>query len=189
MAVFLKTKKSILSLMVQIDFSARLEASYRYHNFWANHLHSTLFEVISEINENSQIGTAELLTLLHPKWFSQLGINPHSDPRGNDSFFTAGDFAKCRAVEIWGYECPYTESKIEIDHIFPHSKGGSTSNDNAMYLCYEHNRAKSADVHLLPWETFNEKNWIKIRLEHLFKKAQAFSSETLYFPKSQLKRI
>lgn len=36
-------------------------------------------------------------------------------------------------------------SQYEADHIFPHSKGGQTSVDNAQVLCRPHNRSKSSN--------------------------------------------
>jgi hypothetical protein len=182
-------ENSKLGLMDKIDFEVRLGASYRYHSFWARHEKSSWLEIFFEISSNSQLGNAELLILLDPKWHDQLGIQPQSDPRGSTSFPSAGSIAQCRSHEIWAYTCPYLAAKIEVDHIFPYSKGGSTSNDNSMSLCYVHNRAKSTDVHLLPWETFPQRNWIRLQLTSLIAKAQPLTKENLYFPKSQLRNI
>ena len=189
MAVSLLIRNLKLNLMDNIAFEERINASFRYHSFWVKTLKLSWLNAYSEMISNSQYGTAELLTLIHPRWYQDLAITDKLGPRVKSNFDTAKATAQCRANEIWGYECPYPQDRIEIDHIFPFSRGGSTSNDNAMYLCHEHNRAKSNDVHLLPWEKFVEMDWIRIQLEFFVKRGQTYTNETIYFPKLQLKRI
>ena len=175
--------------MDDIDFKLRLEASHRYHALLAKSLSLSWIETFNFILRENKAGTSELLVLLDSNWHESLGITPTTDPRGRSNFHPAMSKARCRSEEIWGYQCPYFDSSIEIDHIFPYSRGGSTSNDNAMYLCIEHNRAKSNDVHLLPWEKFPGMDWIQIQLNLFINRAQTFTSEPLYFPKAQFKRL
>ena len=189
MAVSLPIKSLKLSLMDKIDFEGRINASFRYHTFWVKSLRLSWLDAYSEVISNSQYGIAELLTLIHPKWYEDLGISEKSSPRVKSNFDTARTSALCRSNEIWGYDCPYSQTQIEIDHIFPYSRGGSTSNDNAMYLCKEHNRAKSNDVHLLPWEKFIEVDWIRIQFDFFVNRGQTYSDEKIYFPKLHLKRV
>jgi 5-methylcytosine-specific restriction endonuclease McrA len=46
--------------------------------------------------------------------------------------------------------------KLEIDHIFPVSKGGTSAAPNLRFLCMEHNRKKSAKLEVT-------KPWLKLR--------------------------
>jgi hypothetical protein len=175
--------------MDKIDFKGRINASMRYHTFWVKSQQLSWIDAYSEVISNHQYGLAELLTLIHPKWYTELGILEKSDPRVKSNFDTARTSAFCRSNEIWGYECPYSQTNIEIDHIFPYSRGGSTTNDNAMYLCKEHNRAKSNDVHLLPWEKFVAVDWIRIQFNFFVNRAQNSSKDKIYLPRLHLKRV
>jgi 5-methylcytosine-specific restriction endonuclease McrA len=46
--------------------------------------------------------------------------------------------------------------KLEIDHIFPASKGGTSAAPNLRFLCVQHNRKKSAKLEVA-------KPWLKLR--------------------------
>jgi 5-methylcytosine-specific restriction enzyme A len=50
-----------------------------------------------------------------------------------------------------GYKCVYCgrssqQIDLEIDHIIPHSKGGSNQIDNLQSLCFDCNRGKGARI-------------------------------------------
>lgn len=113
-------------------------------------------ELFSKYLSDEKYGLLEILVLIHPDWYQTMKI---PDPRGNRSFATAGKSAKCRSIEFYGYECPFKNAPIHIDHQFPYSKGGVTNHANAMYLCEEHNLSKSTDIHLIDWEGM-DKSWV-----------------------------
>jgi hypothetical protein len=175
--------------MSRINFELNVLAASRYHVFLSKNLKSRWLDIFHEIENSSEMGIPEILVLLHPRWHLELDFSSSNDPRGLNSFSGAFPLAKCRAIEIWGYECPYKEMKIHIDHTFPYSRGGSTKSDNAMYLCQEHNLSKSTDLHLLPWESFPSKKWIKDELEIFISMATRKSKNGLYFPEKQFLRV
>jgi len=175
--------------MSSFNLLTRISTAEKYYSFLSKHDNSEWLDLFFEISSDKDFALPEILTLFHPKWHSSLGFTKNSDPRGTSEFTTANSRAKCRAIDIWGYQCPFNETRIEIDHMFPYSKGGATFADNAMYLCHEHNRAKSSDIHLLPWETFIGKDWIRFQLEKFIARAQTLSKKPLYFPEIQLKKI
>jgi hypothetical protein len=174
--------------MISIDYSTRLESAYRYHAFLSRHSESSWLDVLSEIEANAHAGIPEVMVLLHPKWHEELSFQPLSDPRGLASFSSANVRATCRSNELWGYECPYKDSRIHIDHTFPFARGGATKNDNAMYLCREHNLSKSTDLHLIPWETFVDKTWILDELSLFLIMGQRLTTSNLYLPKLALQK-
>ncbi len=174
--------------MISIDFSLRIGSAFRYHNFLATHENSSWLEVLEEIETNNETGMPEVLVLLNPRWHDELQFSPGSDPRGVNSFSGAADRAKCRSKELWGYECPYIGSKIHIDHTFPFARGGATKDDNAMYLCKEHNLSKSTDLHLVPWETFPQKIWIRDQLNIFLGMGQRLIKSKIYLPSRAMQR-
>ena len=175
--------------MNNIDFELRLNAATRYHNFLSMHLESDWISVFRNIENGKDVGLPEIMVLLHPRWHYELEFTANSDPRGLNNFSPAGSNAKCRAVEVWGYECPYLSSPIHIDHTFPFARGGATKSDNAMYLCAEHNLSKSTDLHIIPWERLVGLSWIEIQLKLFLRMAQRHSADPLYFPERKTKRI
>ena len=168
--------------MNKVNFESRVSAAERYHTFLSNSKNLPWLALYKECEGNSNFGLPESMVLLHPNWHSELQISKVNDPRGHASFPSASGNAKCRSIEIWGYECPYIGSEIHIDHTFPFSRGGSTKSDNAMYLCKEHNLSKSTDLHMIPWETFNTKNWIREEIGYLINMAKRFYNKELFFP-------
>ncbi len=113
---------------------------------------------------NDIYGIPELLVLIHPKWYEKDKLIKIEDPRGPRQFSAIKSKLRCRGIEIYGYECPFVNPAIQIDHQFPYSKGGVTMHSNAMYLCAEHNLSKSIDIHLIDWENFNTA-WVSLVLE------------------------
>ncbi len=112
---------------------------------------------------NQNYGIPELLVLIHPNWYESAVIKIE-DPRGPRQFPTTNKSgARCRSIEIYGYECPFVNPSIQIDHQFPFSKGGITIHSNAMYLCAEHNLSKSIDIHLIDWGNLST-DWITLVL-------------------------
>ena len=175
--------------MTSIDLSLRLASAFRYHKFLAKHSDSSWFEALDDVESNIEFGIPEVMVLLHPRWHDELKFTTKSDPRGLTNFSAAAIRAKCRSHELWGYECPYEGSKIHIDHTFPFSRGGATKDDNAMYLCKEHNLSKSTDLHLVPWETFTQKLWIKTELEVFLVMAQRLVVPKVFLPFIAMKKI
>ena len=166
----------------------RIEYASRYHSQLARHFHNSWFDVYEEVLNSQDFGIPEAIVLLHPHWYQENGVNLLSDPRGPSTFSGLKQNAKCRSYELWGYECPYLESSIHIDHTFPFSRGGVTQAENAMYLCREHNLSKSTDLHMIPWEALRGKSWIKQSLEATIKSAQSRTKNVMYPLDSVLKR-
>lgn len=165
--------------------------AFRYFDFLEKNKNSTWLEIYKEIQNSEYFGIPEVLTLLEPYWYVHLGINLKlNDPRGNLSFKKANENAYCTSKQFWGYDCPFTNSKVHVDHVFPYSRGGSTHHSNATYLCEEHNIMKFTDIHILPWNDFVKKNnWIRLNLERMVKFSQRLAGEKLFPLEKQLERL
>lgn len=168
-------------------FELRINSTFRYYEFASKTIDFTWEELLFEIDRNPNYGIPEILVLLNPKFYAEL---KSPDPRGERTFTSARAINNCRAKDVWGYECPFTDSVIHVDHVFPHSKGGATDPQNAMYLCSEHNSSKHTDIHLIPWEQFpDQNNWITRSVNQLLKFAQRYSTSKLYLPKRQISKL
>ena len=95
---------------------------------------------------------AESLVLVHPYWYGREGADNKEDPcpvRGNRGFkVQQPPGQKCQSKELWGYDCPFDQTRLSADHRFPFSLGGPTKGTNLIWLCSVHNLAKAADWHL-----------------------------------------
>ena len=168
-------------------FDLRVKSAGRYYKFQEESRSLHWLELLQRVEADNSYGIPEVLVLLDPKYHQELRA---TDPRGERMFASASPAAKCRAKEVWGYECPFRDSRIHVDHMFPHSKGGSTHLQNAMYLCGEHNMSKHTDIHLMPWEKMPTQNdWVTQSIKHLLGFASRLTSEKLYFPTSQVVRL
>ena len=121
-------------------------------------------ELLQKFVANQVYGVPELLVLIHPKWYEKEKLIKIEDPRGPRQFPAAKSEIRCRGIEIYGYDCPFVNPTIQIDHQFPYSKGGVTIYSNAMYLCAEHNLSKSIDIHLMDWDNFST-DWVSLVLQ------------------------
>jgi len=145
--------------MPEIDFNVRANLAARYYFAFSKLNFESADEWLKQLYlylEDDHLGFPEMLTLIHPNWYPSIKL---PDPRGSRSFPTADKYAECRSLEIYNYKCPFTKSTIQIDHQFPYSKGGVTNYANAMYLCSEHNLAKSTDIHFIDWVGM-DKSWV-----------------------------
>lgn len=52
---------------------------------------------------------------------------------------------RCEFHSLLGGRCDATQ-KLHVDHVHPHSRGGSTSIGNGQVLCARHNRSKAARI-------------------------------------------
>ena len=52
---------------------------------------------------------------------------------------------RCEHYFLLLLRCP-SRTDLQADHVHPHSRGGSTSTNNAQALCRTHNRAKNARI-------------------------------------------
>ena len=173
--------------LTRIPFEFRLEATLRFYKFQEKTLEMHWAETLNEIEQNPDFGIPEILVLLNPKHYKELGA---TDPRGERTFPKIPDGFPCRSIEIWGYECPFKSSNIHVDHMFPYSKGGVTHSQNAMHLCADHNLLKHSDIHWIPWENLPSRNdWIISSLKVLFNFASRNTSEKIYFPEKQVRKI
>lgn len=174
-------------LPTRIPITLRLESAARYYEYQVRKAEASWYEILIEIEASTQFGIPESLVLLNPSFYGQLNA---TDPRGERAFPSVANSFSCRSDEVWGYKCPFKSGVIHVDHMFPHSKGGSTHSQNAMHLCAEHNMSKHTDIHLIPWEKFAGNNdWIVNSIKHLFNSAQRLSKEKMYFPEKQLNRL
>jgi hypothetical protein len=81
----------------------------------------------------------ESLVLIHPDWDEGLDDQvPPSFVRGTRIFGAVTREADCQAVFVWGYHCPFAESKVRVDHLIPYGPGGPTDPDDAVWLCAFH---------------------------------------------------
>jgi hypothetical protein len=173
--------------LIKIPIELRLESAARFYEYQVQKLDTPWHEILAEIETSNQFGIPEALVLLNPSFYKQLNA---TDPRGDRAFPSVPNSFTCRSTEVWGYKCSFQGGAIHVDHMFPHSKGGSTHPQNAMHLCAEHNMSKHTDIHLIPWENFpNNNSWIVNSVNHLLNFAQRVSSEKLYFPDKQLNRL
>jgi len=174
-------------LETNIPFSLRIESSARFYSYQVKTFQMPWPEILMEIESNDKFGIPETLVLLNPLFYKELNA---TDPRGERAFPSVSNSFECRSQEVWGYKCPFTSTVIHVDHMFPHSKGGSTHSQNAMHLCAEHNMSKHTDIHMIPWEKFAANNgWIINSVKHLLNFAQRISPDKLYLPEKQLNRI
>jgi hypothetical protein len=154
--------------MPSIDFKERIECARRYYELFDTISFESSLEWSSTLQKllmDDRSGLPELLVLIHPKWYED-AIIKIDDPRGNRLFPAAKSGVQCRSFEIYGYACNLRDQSIHIDHQFPYSKGGVTSHENAMYLCAEHNRSKSTNIHLIDWNGMGTK-WVSVILDKL----------------------
>ena len=165
--------------------------AFRYFSFFETNQNKNWLDLLNEIFESKSLGLPETLTLLHPKWYETLHINTtFRDPRGDRNFKTANSNSNCLSRVYWGYDCPFLNSKVQVDHIFPYSRGGLTHFSNATYLCEQHNALKNSDIHILPWDSLIEKNtWIQIGFENIFRSSPILSGVKMYIPLIQLSRL
>lgn len=168
-------------------FKSRVNYAYRYFNFLAKSKGEHWIEILGQVETDETLGIPEVLALLLPEHYLELGIQ---DPRGPRSFEGATAYSKCRSKEIWGYQCPFEGAKVHVDHLFPQSRGGLTHHTNAMHLCEFHNTAKFTDIHLIPWERMPENNeWIVIALNRMLEGARRLTKKKLYLPVKQLSNL
>ena len=117
--------------------------------------------------EGGELTPIESLVLIHPKWYS----GPADDfcqVRGKRRFEgISSSGSTCASKRLWGYDCPFTASQLQLDHWFPWSFGGPTAQSNGAWLCAEHNLAKGADWHLTIAEPSNYE-WFPQRLDVVF---------------------
>ena len=148
-------------------------------------------EILEKVDESTVFGLPETLTLLDPRWFESLEIDPNSkDPRGDLSFKSANTSAACNSELFWNYACPFQNSKVHVDHIFPFSRGGATHYSNATYLCEEHNYMKFTDIHILPWEMIlKNRDWILLTFQNIFKISRKLAGMNLFIPEKQISRL
>ena len=117
--------------------------------------------------ERFQAGVApieEALALAHPRHL--VDVDDAAFIRGRRQFNerTSAEWCRCQSVLVWGYDCPISATTFQADHLFPFEAGGPTTVDNRIWLCPAHNRVKSSDVHLFPWEE-PVPGWLAPKLE------------------------
>lgn len=116
---------------------------------------------------NEKRGIALGLALIHPEHYKHFEPQESIQGRRQFDFEVAQGNARCYADRLWGCAC---KSKIDGrvcgDHLFPYSLGGPTIASNKMLLCSVHNRMKSFDIHVYPWE-MGEPVWLPDVIERI----------------------
>ena len=67
---------------------------------------------------------------------------------------------------VCGYQCPFAESKVRVDHLIPYGLGEPSDPDNAVWLCAFHYRAKGAEFHVLDRSSASAR-WLARLLERV----------------------
>lgn len=171
------------------DFSKRVETAARYFTFDALTEDCDWSQAAELFNSGKEYGAPESLVLISKRFKVKLGLDEFAY-QGAQTFKSAADGAYCRSIDIWGYQCPYVDRAIHVDHSFPRSRGGATHSRNARYLCDHHNLMKSTDIHFYPWENLLENfEWVMAILNHLSHDNDIRKGEKIYINKLKLKRI
>jgi hypothetical protein len=167
--------------MTDSIFEKRIENAARYLQFDANTRELTWSQASELFNSDEQLGLPELMVLIQPRFIREFGLDTKS-VLGGDFVSRTSTGQRCRAKEIWGYDCPFPNTIIHIDHSFPRSRGGATHPLNAMYLCDEHNLPKSDDIHMFVWEGLPTKiDWVNPILERLIHAQLRATGEKVHF--------
>ena len=115
-----------------------------------------------------------LLALVHPDFYHDsrgLEIGSKLEPSHNKRVFTDRRIRpQSCGIEILipGSKCPYWSGHVllEADHLWPHSLGGATLEENRLSLCKQCNEHKSASPMLFPGNSVP--NWLKNRVKQLY---------------------
>src|SRR5207247_1839385 len=96
------------------------------------------------------------LVLVAPQWLRR-ALGSAAEPvvrelYGFNTFHPLALPGQCQAMRLWGCSCPYGAAPKEADHLFPRSLGGPTIAENRLTLCTWHNKIKSMDPYIFPWE-------------------------------------
>jgi hypothetical protein len=175
--------------MVKPNFSQRVDLALRYLNFDATTEECDWSKAVELFNSNIDFGAPESLVLIHKRFKAGLGLDEFAY-QGEQTFKRAAEGAFCRSIDIWGYECPYGQRAIHVDHSFPRSRGGATHPRNARYLCDHHNLMKSTDIHFYSWEKLLENyDWVLAILNQLSHDNEIKHGTRIYIDKLKLKRI
>jgi hypothetical protein len=132
-----------------------------------------LFEYTKlDINSNqwNSEHVSTLLGLVHPdEYFDQRGVyfgddfeTPHSKKKFNRKKY---DSERCEIDRlIPNVRCPYVQNNtVQMDHYWPHSLGGPTSNSNMMFLCKTCNQQKSSSPYLYDFSYVP--TWLRNRIK------------------------
>lgn len=100
------------------------------------------------------------LSLIHPN-VAPIAATRWQDLRGpRDIARYRSSLDTCQSERVWGYACPRPDSPLQLDHAWPWSLGGRSTPDNSVWLCREHNSAKSWDVHCYDWAAASFPEWL-----------------------------
>lgn len=123
---------------------------------WAQMLESLLESGLAVLTASpivavvGTVGIGIVLTRLYQRLrWAHLSVRPRDPVRtfsGRDrSYVLARADHRCEHYSLYAMRCPTTTS-LQVDHIHPHSRGGSTTVNNAQVLCKAHNRRKGARI-------------------------------------------
>jgi len=138
---------------------------------WLKILKRTGIEVNS--NQWNSEHVPILLALAHPEeYFDGRGVYFGDDfetPHSKKSFSKKKyDSEKCQIDKlIPGAQCPYVQtSSVQMDHYWPHSLGGPTSNSNMIFLCKTCNQQKSSSPYLYDFSHLD--SWLRNRIKTMY---------------------
>ena len=156
-----------------VTLTTRIELASRYLQFLASIEDPTDWLDAYDAHQNNALHLTEAAALAHPTHFSFLpAVARIRGPQRFDERKSA-EWCRCQSAEIWGYECPLASDSFEADHLFPYAAGGPTVIENRIWLCKFHNRSKSSDIHLYPWEK-GAPDWLSSRLERIADHLRAY---------------
>lgn len=114
-----------------------------------------------------------LLALAHPdEYYDARGVffgNDFETPHSRKSFSKKKyDSEKCQIEKlIPESQCPYVQdSTVQMDHYWPHSLGGPTSNSNMIFLCKTCNQQKSSSPYLYDFSHLD--SWLRNRIKTMY---------------------
>ena len=116
---------------------------------------------------DGDLSKARTMALLDPSYYDEQGDEPKSWIRLKRDFSQLDPaLTTCESERIWGYACNLSIVKLHNDHLFPYTFGGVTHPLNRLSLCDLHNRLKTCDVHLYPWEN-PLPGWVRVALSEI----------------------
>lgn len=133
-----------------INLDLRAQFGRKYLDFLTRSRRHTWFELRRKWQE---LDLWEQIVLIHPDWLRDAGVEQSriEELQGPRAFSRRHSSARCASSRIWGYQCD-SDSRLEVDHLWPYALGGPTLPGNAVPLCRDHNALKGVDIHAYPWE-------------------------------------
>jgi hypothetical protein len=161
----------LLNLISDSDFENRIACTQEYLQCLAD-FYGQRRQWEDDYRRIDEESLAVRFVLLHPFHYDEDNTDKkRCEIRGGRRFPFKPQVAEggCAAKLLWGYSCPLEGTNLQVDHEFPYSLGGPTDPRNRLILCDMHNRLKSSDLHVYPWEK-GEPKWLRDILDKIARK-------------------